>query len=792
MSSPTNSGRIARLADRGRAGTLAALAEALFDELTREAAQACGTKAAGLSLVEDGHHWFKSRGGISPADTPRAIALCSETIRLRAAFVVPDVRLDERFGGGPPDPRGLRFFVGVPIMTSRAGAIGTISVMDLAPREPDAAQVEALEDLAREAGRQFDIRLGAHEVLATTAPPSEEAGPATEPEFRRLVEQFPLGTYVVQEGRYLYANPKLAEILGYSQSELTGFDVASLVVEGDRADVLGHIRDGLGGATGGPYCFKAIRKDGELIDVEVHESLTEAEGRPALVGSLVDVTDRKRAEAQIAERAFVDPLTRLPNRVRFLERLEHQLAMARRHQRKLAVVHVDLDGFKFVNDNWGHGVGDRLLQSLALRLTRGVREVDTIARIGGDEFLVLVPDLRASEDVSRFAQKLLALMGRAIEIDGQTLQVTASVGVATYPDDGQDAETLMRNADAAMYRAKDLGGNAFELCTPELTAMAVERLEMQNGLRLALDRNELLLHYQPLVSLGTGRIVGLEALVRWQHPDKGLVPPVTFIPVAEETGLILPLGDWVLRTATSQLKQWHGTGLGLRISVNFSARQFRERSLAHTVERALSEAGLEPQASGGRDHRVDRDGGRRDRRREPEPAAEHGRRDRHRRLRDGLLLDELSEELPDHLAQDRPFVRHGPRLESRRRRHRAGDRRDGPRLEARRHRRGRRDAGAVPVPPEVRLRRDAGLLGQPSPAGRRRRPQARRRARALEPDAALAPHRSLAPGRPLREPGRDACSRSRPRTPRWCGRSRNVPSDATLRIALRVHASGSW
>src|SRR4029077_614590 len=168
------------------------------------------------------------------------------------------------------------------------------------------------------------------------------------------------------------------------------------------------------------------------------------------------------------------PLTRLPNRVRFMERLETELAQSRRYERKLAVVHLDLDKFKFVNDNWGHNVGDRLLQSLALRLTRGVREVDTIARIGADEFLVLVPDLRQGEDLSRFAQKLLGLANRPVDIDERTLQVTASVGVATFPADGQDADTLLRNADAAMYRAKDLGGNIFELCTPELTAIAVE------------------------------------------------------------------------------------------------------------------------------------------------------------------------------------------------------------------------------------------------------------------------------------------------------------------------------
>ena len=595
MSSPNQTGRVSRPAAPDRAGTLVALAEALFDEITRQAAQACGTPAAALSLVEEGHHWFKSRGGVSPTETPRAIALCSETIRLRGPFVLPDLRRDERFAAGTGDPRGIRFFAGVPILTARAGAIGTLSVLDVVARELEPPQLASLEELAREAGRQFDIRLGANEVLARVTPAEPAAGaPSGEPEFRRLVEQFPLGTYLIQEGRYRYANPKLAEILGYSPPELVGSEVATLVVEGDRPAVLGRIRDGLAGRVAGPYTFKVIRKDGELIDVEVHESTTEIDGRAALIGSLVDVTDRKRAEAQVAERAFVDALTRLPNRVRFMERLETELAQSRRYGRKLAVVHLDLDAFKFVNDNWGHSAGDRLLQSLALRLTRGVREVDTIARIGADEFLILVPDLRQGEDLSRFAQKLLALASHPVEIDERTLQVTASVGVATYPDDGQDAESLLRNADTAMYRAKDLGGNNFELCTPELTAMAVERLELQSGLRLALDRDELVLHYQPLVSISTGRMVGLEALVRWQHPQKGFLPPATFIPVAEESGLILPLGDWVLRTATSQLKAWHATGLALRISVNFSARQFRERNLVHTVERALSDAGLEP------------------------------------------------------------------------------------------------------------------------------------------------------------------------------------------------------
>ncbi len=600
MTSPNRSGKTARPQVTGLSGGLEAAAEALFDELTQLASESCNAPITALSLVDAEHHWFKSRGGVTAADTPAAIALCAETLRARDLLVLPDLWRDARFAGDAPAPPAIRFFAGVPIVDRQGTAMGTLAVMDRVPREPDAAALGAIRELGREAGRLFDIQLSGNAILAAAADHDRarepETPPPPEPEFRRLVEQSPVGTYLIQGERYRYANPKLATILGYSEKELTAFSsMISIVLPEDRPAVLDQIRRASTAAQGTPpYSFRAIRKDGEHIEVEVHETATELGGRPARVGSLLDITERRRAEAQIAERAFVDPLTRLPNRARFLERLEVELAQGRRHQRKLAVVHLDLDGFKFVNDNWGHGVGDRLLQSLALRLTRGVREVDTVARIGGDEFLVLVPDLRQSGDMSRFAQKLLSLAGRPIEIDGKTLQITASVGVATFPDDGKDAEALLRNADAAMYRAKDLGGNNFELCTPELTAKAVERLELQNGLRLALDRNELLLHYQPLVSLGSGRIVGLEALVRWQHPQKGLVPPAVFIPVAEETGLILPLGDWVLRKATSQLKTWHGTGLGLRISVNFSAKQFRERGLVHAVESALSDAGLEP------------------------------------------------------------------------------------------------------------------------------------------------------------------------------------------------------
>ncbi len=222
--------------------------------------------------------------------------------------------------------------------------------------------------------------------------------------------------------------------------------------------------------------------------------------------------------------------------------------------------------------------------------------MDTVARVGGDEFVILIPDVSRAEDISVIAQKLLNSVARPLQVEGRALQITASAGVSTYPADGEDAESLLRNADTAMNRAKELGRNSFQLCTPELTSRAVERLSVQNDLRLALDRDELVLHYQPVVSLTSGRIVGLEALVRWQHAQKGLVMPGAFISVAEETGLILPLGEWVLRTASRQLKTWHDGGMGdLRMAVNVSARQFREPGLVKTVEKALHAADVHPQ-----------------------------------------------------------------------------------------------------------------------------------------------------------------------------------------------------
>ena len=451
------------------------------------------------------------------------------------------------------------------------------------------------KDLAPPGGERLELPLAAN---AETVLQSEAASPATEFGYRPFVEKAAVGLCLIQDGRYRYVNPKLAAIFGYSSEELLGLEsTLDLVVAEDQPSIRDNIWKRLEGELQTVhYTFTAVRKDGERIDVEAYATATELAGRPAVLGTLLDITERKRAEARILEEAYKDPLTSLSNGMRFTERLRRQLAEARRQNRRLAIVYIDLDRFKFINDTWGHSVGDHFLQSLALRLTRRVREVDTVARVGGDEFVILMPDIRQTENLSSIAQKLLAAVARPVEVEGRTLEVTASIGIACYPDDGEESEVLLRNADTAMRQAKELGPNGFQLCTAEMTSRAVARISLESALRTAVDREELVVHYQPIVSLKTGRITRLEALVRWHSAEKGVILPAAFIPIAEETGLILPVGDHVLRTACRKLKEWQVNFLpDLIVAVNVSARQFRDPSLLPTIDRALTESGLSPE-----------------------------------------------------------------------------------------------------------------------------------------------------------------------------------------------------
>jgi len=310
---------------------------------------------------------------------------------------------------------------------------------------------------------------------------------------------------------------------------------------------------------------------------------------------------RKTAElsdkaARLEHLANHDPLTALPNRKLFFDRLKQSLSRAEREGKMLAVLYIDLDQFKQINDSFGHAIGDEVLQEIAARLEKEIRDEDTIARLGGDEFAVVMESLKEAENTMHCVQRLNSVFKEPVTVRDLNFVLSASIGISLYPQDGNDAHTLLRNADTAMFKAKEAGRGTFQFYVEDMTRYAVERARLEADLRLALEKNELEVHYQPQIGLKDGRIVGFEALLRWHHPELGMLPPNQFIPLAEESGLILPLGEWVLRTACWQITQWHSESLQVGVvAVNISARQLADYSLLDVVKKILRETGCHPE-----------------------------------------------------------------------------------------------------------------------------------------------------------------------------------------------------
>ena len=301
----------------------------------------------------------------------------------------------------------------------------------------------------------------------------------------------------------------------------------------------------------------------------------------------------KRLERHLA---YHDALTKLPNRHLFHDRLQQALAQSQRSGKLTALLFLDLDGFKRINDTLGQGIRDKLLKSVAKRLKISVRQVDTIARFGGDEFTIVLLEINDAQDAKKVARKILKVISRPYKIDDHELFVTASIGISIYPGDGADIENLIRKADIAMYRAKGQGKDNYQLYNLSMDAKFSERLTLENSLRKAVENNELVAYYQPQVDLRTGRITGVEALVRWQHPKLGLVPPDNFIPLAEETGVILEIDEWMMKTACQQIKSWEKEGIAnIRVAVNLSTRQFRQKNLTETVAQILKDSAVQPE-----------------------------------------------------------------------------------------------------------------------------------------------------------------------------------------------------
>ena len=418
-----------------------------------------------------------------------------------------------------------------------------------------------------------------------------------EERYRQLVESSPNGIVVACDNLLMFANPYAVRLLGATAPEqLVGRPLLEFV----HPDSQGLVREIIGMLLHGQssiamHEIRLARLDGSPLDAELTIIALSFEGRPAAQCVVRDITEIKQHRAQLEQMARHDALTGLANRNLLLDRLEHALNYAKRYACQATVVFMDLDNFKVINDSLGHNQGDALLKIIADRLPQCVRDVDTVARLGGDEFVIVLFDQpREGQGIAPVLERIQKSIAQPIVLGSHEYSVTGSIGFATYPHDGEEPETLLRNADTAMYRAKEQGRNNFQAYSDEMHARVSERLALQSSLRRALERGEFSVFYQPQVDLRKGTIIATEALIRWRHPERGLVSPDSFIPLAEETGLIVPIGEWVLRTACAQNKAWQAMGLPpIRVAVNLSARQFRQPDLIKVIQGALHDAGLE-------------------------------------------------------------------------------------------------------------------------------------------------------------------------------------------------------
>ncbi|OYY93081.1 MAG: two-component system response regulator [Hydrogenophilales bacterium 28-61-23] len=499
-------------------------------------------------------------------------AVIVEDIRTHP-YCVPYVDLARR--------ANLRACWSIPFKDETGQVLGTFDIHYNQPRSPKSDELDLINEFARLAG------LAVQRVRADTRLRQAAA----------VFESTREGVVITDlTPRIVGINRAYSAITGYQEAEVLGAN-PNLIKSGRQDDAFfaamwasilqtGHWQGEVWNR----------RKNGEIFPQWLTISTVyDHEGQPShYVGVMTDISQLKRSEAQLEHLAHHDPLTGLPNRLLLQSRLIHALERADRHRQRVAVLYIDLDRFKNINDSLGHPVGDELLQSLSLRMTERLREDDTLGRLGGDEFLLILEDLDRPEYAAGVAQNLIHLLERPFDLpSGHEVYVGASIGISLFPDDGRSVTELIQHADVAMYQAKESGRNTYSFYTPALTLAANERLELEARIRRGLAQGEFVLHFQPQLDMQTGALIGCEALVRWNTPEEGMISPARFIPLAEETGLIVPLGDWVLQTACAQARAWLDAGYPeLLMAVNLSARQLQQRDIVQKIAQALEQTGL--------------------------------------------------------------------------------------------------------------------------------------------------------------------------------------------------------
>lgn len=611
----------ARLYELHRLDLLDTAPEASFDRLTRLVARVLNKPVVLISLVDADRQFFKSQIGLDESlaisrETPMTYSFCQHVVASGAALMIDDARRHPLVHDSPAIwDLGVVAYAGVPLTTRTGHHLGTLCAADTQAHHWTADEVDILREMAQSVMAEIELRDRIRQQAII-----EEQLRQSEEHYRLVVTTMDNGMVMHDaSGAIVACNPSAERILGLTADQLEGrtsIDPRWRTIHEDGAPFPGETHPAMITLrTGKPLCnvvMGVYRLDGELTWISINSQpvFQEGETKPvAVVATFQDITEQKLAEAdieqhiaelgelylQVAYQNEHDPLTGLANRQLFEKSASEALSDARRTGHEVGICFVDLDLFKQTNDTFGHATGDHLLEQVARRLERSVRDGDTVARIAGDEFTIVLGNLSSRDEAVAVAERILAALNQPFWINTHMIMITSSIGLSFYPADGLTLDELLREADAALYQAKAMGRNACQMAGGRQKKDFYRRMHIQQALHSALDNGQFRLYYQPQYDLNSSRITGAEVLLRWQHPELGVISPDEFIPIAEQTGLIIPIGNWVLDKACRQAKAWQQQGYNLSVAINVSPVQFDRTDCAQEIAAALARYDLPPE-----------------------------------------------------------------------------------------------------------------------------------------------------------------------------------------------------